>query len=273
MNSQHTVSSERAACNAVITGIAGWAPDCPNLSALLALASDSDAEQAKAPANKKTSPSIPFVDSRMKRATSLMTRMAVHCAHAALTNAKVPLDAAHLVFGSEHGEIQIAVLQMEMMQEDGGRVSPARFKNSVHNTAAGLFSIAAQNTCPATAIAAGRDTFCLSLLEGLALIAAGEAEHAVVTIADESLPSPIDSWSAHGPLGMGFVLSREDSVPSGAQCSRALSLPLRRESHVPVLAVPERFEAHAAAPAFRLARAVLSGAPGPIALSDRWQVS
>ena len=75
-----------------------------------------------------------------------------------------------LVFGSCHGEMEIAVAQMEMFQEDKGLLSPARFKNSVHNTGAGMFSIAMINKRGG----AGKTT-AMKMLCGLSIPSSGTA--------------------------------------------------------------------------------------------------
>lgn len=211
-----------------------------------------------------TKPAISLVQSRMKRATSLMTRMAVECVVGAAEDADIALNDCATFFGSEHGEIQIAVDQMAMMQDGDGRISPARFKNSVHNTAAGLFSIAAKNQGFTTAIAAGADTFALSLLEAIATLQAGDADRAIVSIADESLPPPIDRYSEHPAFCIALALAVDAEGPS-------LTLPVRDDGQPTPL--PDALEMHAAGPAYRLLAAWKDGRIGDIALSERWKVT
>ncbi|MEM7608922.1 MAG: beta-ketoacyl synthase chain length factor, partial [Myxococcota bacterium] len=118
-----------------LRGHAFWAPGFDSLEQFVAGEADESVKK----------PPLSFVPSRMRRATSLATRMAVECAHRAVHAAGFDLAHTATVFGSQHGEIQIAVDQMVMMEDGEGQISPARFKNSVHNTAAGLFSITAEN--------------------------------------------------------------------------------------------------------------------------------
>lgn len=239
--------------NVHVRGSAFWAPGFPSLDAFIAGEKD----------DALVRPSIPFVDSRMKRATSLMTRMAVHCAASAIESSGLPMDACATLFGSEHGEIQIAVDQMEMMQDGEGQISPARFKNSVHNTAAGLFSITAGNRGFTTALAAGADTFPLSLLEAMALLLTGDAKHAIVIIADEPLPPPITHASSHEAMAIALSLSTEGPGPT-------ISFP-RAESG-PAPEVPPAFSAHCGAAALRLLMALREGTGGTIRLNTSWEV-
>lgn len=243
--------------NVHVRGHAFWAPGYSSLDAFEAGEID---ESLKRPA-------IAFVESRMKRATSLMTRMSVHCVASAIESSDLPLDGCATVFGSEHGEIQIAVDQMVMMQDGEGRISPARFKNSVHNTAAGLFSIAANNKGFTTALAAGADTFPLSLLEAMALLKAGDAKHAVVVVADEPLPEPIEDASSHAAMAIALALSTEGPGP-------ALSLPMLSSAKTGASPsqVPEPFAEHCGAAAYRLLMALRGGERGKVLLNPTWEV-
>lgn len=186
-----------------IVGHAIWAPGHASADAYFAGVRDSDVVE----------PPIAFVHSRMQRAISLMCRMAVQVVHDATAHAELDISEVATVFGSSHGEMQIAIDQMVMMQDGEGRLSPARFKNSVHNTAAGLFSIAAKNRGFTTAIAAGDHTFSLALLEGACLVASGEAQHAVVCTSDEALPEPLDRCAKVEALAAAVVLSAESHGP------------------------------------------------------------
>lgn len=161
-------------------------------------------------------PAVDFVPSRNKRGCSILTLAAAEVAQQACTEAGVSASEPALVFGSCHGEMGIAVAQMEMFQEDKGLLSPARFKNSVHNTGAGMFSIAVENRGYATAIAAGHDTVALSLLEAMLLMRHDRYEYALVALADERLPAPLTACSEHEALGVALLLGREPHPTRGS---------------------------------------------------------
>jgi hypothetical protein len=153
-----------------VLGRGFFTPSFPNLAAFRAGVPDAEAQR----------PAVDFVQSRNKRGCSILTLAAAEVAHQACLDAGLSPAQPALVFGSCHGEMEIAVAQMEMFQEDKGLLSPARFKNSVHNTGAGMFSIAMDNRGYATAIAGGHDTVALSLLEAILLLQHDRYETAVV---------------------------------------------------------------------------------------------
>ena len=158
-------------------------------------------------------PPCELVPSRAKRGTSLLTQMMVEVATRTARAAGFDLGTAATVFGSSHGEMEIAVDQMVMMKDGKGLLSPARFKNSVHNTGAGLFTIGAGNQGFTTAIAAGQDTAAMALLEGWLLLDRGEADEVIVTVADEALPEPLRAFAPHAPLAVGVALCTAPPSP------------------------------------------------------------
>lgn len=176
-----------------------WAPHYPSRDAFL----------GGEPLEEAARPPVAFVGSRKKRGASILTLASAEVAMQAAQSCEIDPSAPALVFGSCHGEMEIAVAQMRMFQEPGGLLSPQRFKNSVHNTGAGMFSIAVDNQGFATAIAAGHDTLAMSLLDAWLLLDRGEYETAIVVVADEELPEPVTHFSPHKALAIGLVLSTQ----------------------------------------------------------------
>ncbi|MDH5493473.1 MAG: beta-ketoacyl synthase chain length factor [Myxococcales bacterium] len=220
-----------------------------------------------------SSPPIAMASSRQLRGTSLLTRMQVHVAESACARAGADPAAVAAVFGSAYGEIDIALLQLRMMCEGDGIVSPARFKNSVHNTGSGVFSIAAGNQGFATAIAGGAHTVGDCLLEAFGLLADGLGPVALA-LAEESLPAPLATFRAYAPLAVGLVLV---AAPDGSEASERAPIldDLRWEPHPeeatspvePPLfepALPPRFAANPCAPALSLLLALRRDDSAPI---------
>ena len=174
-------------------------------------------------AEPTSSPRCQSVPPRMRRATSAVCRTLYHAAELACET----IDASQvaIIFGSFHGEIDVALIQMEMMLDGDGQISPARFKNSVHNTSSGLFSIVKGNRGFATSIAAGDDTLGACLFEAYGLLAQECYETAVVAVAEERMPEPLDRFSQHVTGGAAFALSLQKHTPKSAAVLARMSKP------------------------------------------------
>src|SRR5690606_36901418 len=160
--------------SAYLRGIGFSTPGFENLEAWL---TKQEGDRTKAPRCK-------IVDSPLGRGTSRTTRMAAHCAEQAAPHARLHLATTSSVFESMFGEIDIAVEQLDMMLEGDGVVSPAMLKNSVHNTGAGILSIAAKNRGFTTALAAGPGVVGATLLEAMTVLHTGLAAQVVAAVAD-----------------------------------------------------------------------------------------
>jgi hypothetical protein len=222
-----------------VTGRALWSPGYPNAASWLAGTRDESATQ----------PQCAVVGSRLKRATSLVTRMGVDVAEQAARDAAADASTVATVFGSATGEIHIAMEQIASMFQEDGAVSPARFKNSVHNTSGGIWSIATQNHAFTTAIAAGADTFAMSLLEAWALLVDG-TPRVIVVVADEPAPPPLPADNSYPPLAVGFELARE--VTGGRVYGRLSSFGIAEAPSNTDRPAIEPFREHACAPALGL---------------------
>jgi hypothetical protein len=137
------------------------------------------------------------------RRMSTGTRLAVQ---AALALAQRHADIGAAVFSSQHGEIEHLVQNLER-QAVGVAPSPADFATSVHNTAVGTFSIAAQLPLPSTSVAAGKASFQQALYEVRAFFAAGY-ETVLLVDFENMLPEIYRAGAAHfpAPYAAAFVL-------------------------------------------------------------------
>jgi len=132
-------------------------------------------------------------------------------------------QSSPIVFGSAYGEMgtTLKLLQLEI---ESGESSPIRFQLSVHNAAAGLLSIASGNRGFSTSIAAGPDTFAMSMLEAIVYLNHGEAREIAVLVADEcSVPEL--SRTQHAPMAAGFRLRR--LAPNASTATWVLHAPKR----------------------------------------------
>ncbi len=177
----------------------------PSVDAVLSPSADPSTE---------VEPDISAYPSRLMRATSLLTRMSANVAAQAIASSGVDPSTIHSVFGSAFGEIAIAIDQLEMMTSGDGRVSPLTFSNSVHNTAAGVFSVANENRSMSTSLAAGQLTVGYALLEAQALLDEG-VPHVLVVVGDEALPEPLHALAQWPAFAAAFVLGRDAPAGSG----------------------------------------------------------
>jgi hypothetical protein len=131
--------------------------------------------------------------------------MAVEALAQAAAQGGADLKEVPTIFGSAYGEIQTAFDQMDMIEREGVP-SPARFKNSVHNTASGHVSIATGNMRFSTSLAAGSATFAMCLLEAFAWLDVHRSS-IIVSVADEPLPDHLTAAGRYDPLGIAFHLT------------------------------------------------------------------
>ncbi|HEY6877756.1 MAG TPA: beta-ketoacyl synthase chain length factor [Polyangiales bacterium] len=195
---------------------------------------------------------LALLERTLRRGLSELTKLFMHAAKLALDDAQVAATSAQVVFASAFGEIAVAeALLAEAYERDAS--SPARFRNSVHNTAPGLLSISQRDTAPSTAIAAGWDTVAMGLLEASAQLASG-IERVLLVFADERIPRVFGDECTHAAMAVAFVLAREGG--------RAQLRAPRR------CAAPHALDAHPLAGALALARAVEQRRAGTLTLSD-----
>jgi hypothetical protein len=197
---------------------------------------------------------LALLERTLRRGLSELTKLFMHAAKLALDAAELGAKDVHVIFGSAFGEIALAeALLAEAYERDAS--SPARFRNSVHNTAPALFSISQHNELPSSAISAGWETVPMGLLEAAAQLESG-AERVLLVFAEERVPSAISDQETHGSLAAAFVLAREGR---GARLEN-----LRRADTT--------LDAHPIAGALELARAIEQARSGPVALSASYAI-
>jgi hypothetical protein len=197
----------------------------------------------------------------LRRGLSDPTRLFMHVARRALERAQLPAAQMHVVFASAFGEIVAAEKLMAQAFSENSS-SPARFRHSVHNTAAGLFSISTQNRLPATAISAGWDTPAMGLLEAGTLLSQGGAGHVLLVFVEEPLPEALSAEHGYPALAAGFVLS-----PTSTPRAHGRIEHLRREQRAPS-SPPDDGLNHPLAPCVALCRALLARGRVTLAVSE-----
>jgi hypothetical protein len=107
-----------------------------------------------------------------RRRTSLVVRLALAAAAAAVEASGMAPDALETVFASSNGDGAVVGAILDSLAAPDGEVSPTQFHNSVHNAAAGYWGIGAHSTRPSISIGCHQDSFALGLLQAAAQVAA-----------------------------------------------------------------------------------------------------
>jgi len=145
----------------------------------------------------------------IRRRTSLATRMAVTAADRACGDAGADRDMP-AIFVSAVGEMQVTDTLCKAIADEAYPLSPTQFHNSVHNTAAGYWSIAVGSMEPMQAMSGLGDGFALALMEACCQINLG-TEKLLLVCYDEGLTTPLLPGNNWDPLAVALVLSRADS--------------------------------------------------------------
>jgi len=231
-----------------VRGMGFWSPGYASPGAWSL--GESDPEALKPPAVLLEGPT--------RRRTSRLTRMAAEAFEQAVRAAGADPATVSSVWATAHGEIEIAVAMLKMMNRGTGKVSPTRFQNSVYNSASGYVSIATGNRAPATTLAGGPDLVGTTLVEALCQLATG-ADEVVVVLADEPLHPPLDPKGAREGMGIAFCLS------AGTGGAGALLSSPRRADVKPV-SQRAPFGGLYVSGALPLLEAIAAGRPGTIPL-------
>lgn len=267
-----TPEAESAARDRVVPGhvwveaVGFWTPGYPHLRALLAGTADPELRR----------PPAALLPARARGRASLLTRV-----FAELYEQIAPPERPELplVCGSASGEMATTLALLDQLAQ-GDPLSPAGFQASVHNTAAGVISIALGDRSFSTALAAGVDTWAMSLLEAMAWLSVHGGRVAVL-VADEDAPTRLTRRPPYPAAGAALLLQRAPEPPV-----TALARLEKFERHAPGglgggeerrarEELDDRIPGLAAAPAsqgFPLLRALVERREGRYAVGDAWSV-
>ena len=189
--------------SATIEGIGFWSRGLPSWDAACRFATDGDLSEA---APNRPAPELlaPNERRRAPDTVAVALEVALAACHAAGRNPKTLPS----VFASTHGELAITDYICATLADQPQAVSPTRFHNSVHNAAAGYWTIGTGAMQPATAISAFDASFAQGLLEALVQLATG-SEVVLLVGYDAATTGPLAAVSrSEGLLGGALVLSR-----------------------------------------------------------------
>jgi hypothetical protein len=251
-----------------LRGVGLWTLGYPSFAAWVAagMPDEFDPPVGQAPGK----PEAELLNPRLRRRTSLLTRMIVTALAEAARQGGAAHEQTRYVVMSSWGEIETTVDLLGQLAVPGGPISPTAFHNSVHNTATGYLSIASGNHWPSTALAAGPHALEIGLLEACAGLRSPNGPGDVLLIlAEERLPSPFQRDDADPSFALALHLAREPGRANhSSSLDRWLELTERPLAEAR-LAASDRLPSLVRA-ALPLLRAIAGGPTSePIPLSDR----
>jgi beta-ketoacyl synthase-like protein len=147
-------------------------------------------------------PPLDILSPTERRRTGLPVRLALSAALHAARSAGCDPATLGSVFGTSNGDGPVIGAILETLSGPERLISPTQFHNSVHNAAAGYWSIAAKSTRPSTCIGGQDWTFAASLLKAVAEVTA-EGAPVLMCVYDAPLPPPL---AAVRPTTCGFAV-------------------------------------------------------------------
>jgi hypothetical protein len=184
------------------------------------------------------------------------------CAAAGRSPSELPA-----VFASTHGDLQISDYMCATLVDTPALISPIKFHNSVHNAAAGYWSIGTSSHAPYTAISAFHHTFGAGLLEAAVQIACEQQPVLYVAFDVEAKGALSTMAPSRGLVGVALVLAPASAARPG---SRRLTMRIADE---PCDATPPRSAAaalvadNALAPCMPLLEALAADLPATLQLT------
>ena len=188
-----------------IEGIGFWARGLPDWEAAQRFAAHGG---ALLPQETPPKPSARLLAPNERRRAPETVAVALEVALAACQAAQRDPATLPSVFASTHGDLAVTDYICETLATDPKSVSPIKFHNSVHNAAAGYWTIGVGATHGATALSAYDASFAQGLIEAVALLFAG-AEAVLLVAYDGQASGPLAQVSPSDELlGGALVLSR-----------------------------------------------------------------
>ncbi len=199
--------SDPTAINFAIEGIGFWGNGLPDWNAARRFLAD-----GTLPDNPPAKPSPQLLAPNERRRAPDSVALALEVAQAACAMAGCDPATLASVFASMHGDLAITDYICETLATAPESASPTKFHNSVHNAAAGYWTIGTGCMAATTAISAYDCTFAQGLLEAVVQSQASNAPVLLVAY-DAQSSGPVDAIShSEGLLAAALVVNaREDA--------------------------------------------------------------
>jgi hypothetical protein len=193
---------------ASLQGIGVLGPGLPDWAATAAILRQESTYQSRA----TLLPAPAVLPPAERRRAGRIIKLALAIGAEAVGHASADARELPTVFSSSGGDgDNCHEICMTLASEDR-QISPTRFHNSVHNAAAGYWSIAYGCTRPSTALCAGDASFAAGLLEAITQLSCG-AESILLLTYDADYPPPLRARRAIADaFGIALLLSPADSA-------------------------------------------------------------
>jgi hypothetical protein len=201
-----------------VEGIGAWADGVPDWPALRALLCGEGTRDEAA----SIQPMPALLPAAERRRAPASVRMAIEVASQAV--AMSGRDAAVLpsVFASAYGDLGIMDDMCMTLASRPQELSPTRFHNSVHNAAAGYWTIATGCHAGSSAVAAAEHVFAAGLLEAAMQVRA-DATPLLLVASDAPGVGPLaEMVTATRPFGCALVLAPEAGPAARARLTLEL---------------------------------------------------
>lgn len=183
--------------------------------------------EIEAPAAAAPRPAPTLLAPTERRRAPDTVAIALEVASKACEAANVAPGEIASVFASTHGDLAISDYMCATLVETPTLISPVKFHNSVHNAAAGYWSIGTGNYAAYTAISAFEYTFAAGLLEAATQVICERKPVLYVAFDIEAKGALASVAPSQGLFGVGLVLMPEArrSLALGIDAEGALSRP------------------------------------------------
>lgn len=153
------------------------------------------------------SPIPSFLQPNELRRSSEVVRWSLGAAEEAMKQAHLKPEEVATVFASSGGETEILHRICVALTTGERAISPTLFHHSVHNAAAGYWSIGVHSQLSSSSLSCYDSSFCGGLIEAATFV---ETQHAPVLLVSYDIPPPPPLYAARplsGPFAVAFVMS------------------------------------------------------------------
>jgi len=152
-------------------------------------------------------PKPDVIPPRERRRAPLAVRIAVEVAMQAFENSSLQAEKTACVFASGMGDTSITDHMCRAVCTADKLLSPTKFHNSVHNAAAGYWTISTDCSRPANSVSAFQYTAALAMLES-AIQCSVQRQPVLLVVFDIETPRPLaESMSIESAFAASLLLS------------------------------------------------------------------